>query len=261
MINDREYETILLENGTIQDLKQSLKYPENFENSNIKEIAQNLDTERTEVLVYYNNGTVIVFNYLTGDITYKQEVQQNIGLIDYIKQSLANIIPSGTNNTSKEYEESKELVEKLEEMPVEEAIQEVKPNNSTNTKNTQDNSTQETIQGSSTNTNSSLTEESITGTNNNGNSLTSSKNYVTSYNPETGTYEVYSVEEIINNSEEEPESETQKIQANGLEQFYESYNTSGKKTKIEPGLVIIITTITAIGILSIAIIRRAKYAK
>ena len=255
MINEREYETILLENGTIQDLKQSLKYPENFENSNIKEIAQNTDTERTEVLVYYNDGTVIVFNYLTGDIMYKQEEKQNPGLIDYIKQSLANIIPSSTNNTSKEYEESKELVEKLEEVPVEEAIQEVKPNNST---------TQET--NSSTNsqnieTNSSQTGENSSETSNNGNSLTSSKNYVTSYNPETGTYDVYSVEEIIEGSEEEPTSETEKIQANGLQQFYESYNTSGKKTKIEPGLVIIITTITAIGILSIAIIRRAKYAK
>ena len=260
MINEREYETILLENGTIQDLKQKLKYPENFENSNIKEIVQNSDTERTEVLVYYNNGTVIVFNYLTGDITYKQEEKQNPGLIDYIKQSLANIIPSSTNKTSKEYEESKELVEKLEEVPVEEAIQEVKPNNGTNSQNTEtNNSTEETTQE----TNSSSNTESIqnNGTSNNGNSLTSSKNYVTSYNPETGTYEVYSVEEIINNSEEEPTSETEKIQANGLEQFYESYNTTGKKTKIEPGLVIIITTITAIGILSIAIIRRAKYAK
>ena len=140
-------------------------------------------------------------------------------------------------------------------MPVEEAIQEVKPNNST---------TQET--NSSTNsqnieTNSSQTGENMTETSNNGNSLSSSKNYVTSYNPETGVYEVYSVEEIIEGSEEEPTSETEKIQANGLQQFYESYNTSGKKTKIEPGLVIIITTITAIGILSIAIIRRAKYAK
>ena len=260
MINEREYETILLENGTIQDLKQSLKYPENFENSNIKEIAQNTDTERTEVLVYYNDGTVIVFNYLTGDIMYKQEEKQNPGLIDYIKQSLANIIPSSTNNTSKEYEESKELVEKLEEVPVEEALQEVKPNNGTNTQNTEPNkSTEETTQE----TNSSSNTESIqnTGTNNNGNNLTSSKNYVTSYNPETGTYEVYSVEEIINNSKEEPTSETEKIQANGLQQFYESYNTTGKKTKIEPGLVIIITTITAIGILSIAIIKRAKYAK
>ena len=256
MINEREYETILLENGTMQDLKQSLKYPENFENSNIKEIAQNTDTERTEVLVYYNDGTVIVFNYLTGDIIYKQEEKQNPGLIDYIKQSLANIIPSSTNNTSKEYEESKELVEKLEEVPVEEAIQEVKPNNSTNSQNTEtNNSTEET--------NSSSNTESIqnNGTSNNGNSLTSSKNYVTSYNPETGTYEVYSIEEIINNNEEEPTSETEKIQANGLQQFYESYNTSGKKTKIEPGLSLIITTITAIGILSIAIIRRAKYAK
>ena len=243
MINEREYETILLEKGTIQDIKQSLKYPENFENSNIKEIVQNTDTERTEVLVYYNNGTVIVFNYLTGDIIYKQEEKQNPGLIDYIKQSLSNIIPSSIKNTSKEYEESKDLVEKLEEVPVEEAIQEVNQNNST---------TQET--NASTNTQNS-------GTSNNGNSLTSSKNYVTSYNPETGTYEIYSVEEIINNSEEEPTSETEKIQENGLQQFYESYNTTGKKKKIEPGLVIIITTITAIGILSIAIIRRAKYAK
>ncbi len=249
MINEREYETILLENGTIQDLKQKLKYPENFENSNIKEIAQNLDTERTEVLVYYNDGTVIVFNYLTGDIIYKQEEKQNPGLIEYIKQSLSNIIPSSTNKTSKEYEESKELVEKLEEVPVEEAIQEVKPNSGTNSQNTE------------TNSSTNIENTQNNGTSNNGNSLTSTKNYVTSYNPETGTYEVYSVEEIINNSEEEPESETEKIQANGLQQFYESYNTSGKKTKIEPGLVIIITTITAIGILSIAIIRRAKYAK
>ena len=270
MINEREYETILLENGTIQDLKQSLKYPENFENSNIKDIVQNSDTERPEVLVYYNNGTVIVFNYLTGDITYKQEVQQTIGLVDYIKQSLVNIIPSSTNNTSKEYEESKELVEKLEEVPVEEAIQEVTQNNSTtqetnsntNTQNTEtNNSTEETTQLNSTDTNSSSAGENSSGTINNGSSLTSTQNYVTSYNPETGTYEVYSVEEIINNSKEEPESETQKIQANGLEQFYESYNTSGKKTKIEPGLVIIITTITTIGILSIVIIKRAKYAK
>ena len=145
-------------------------------------------------------------------------------------------------------------------MPVEEAIQEVKPNNSTNSQNTEtNNSTEETTQE----TNSSSNTESIqnNGTSNNGNSLTSSKNYVTSYNPETGTYEVYSIEEIINNNEEEPTSETEKIQANGLQQFYESYNTSGKKTKIEPGLSLIITTITAIGILSIAIIRRAKYAK
>ena len=259
MINDREYETILLKNGTIQDLKQSLKYPENFENSNIKEIAQNSDRERPEVLVYYNDVTVIVFNYLTGETIYKQEEKQNPGLIEYIKQSLANIIPnitSSSNKEHKEYEESKELVEKLEEIPVEKAIKEVKLSNDPK---------QETTQSHPTDTNNgSQNGENFAGTNNNStnsNSLTLSKNYVTSYNPETGTYEIYSVEEIINNIEEEPESETEKIQANGLEQFYESYNTTGKKTKIEPGLVIIITTITAIGILSIAIIRRAKYAK
>ena len=140
-------------------------------------------------------------------------------------------------------------MEKLEKVPVEEAIQEVKPNSGTNSQNTE------------TNSSTNIENTQNNGTSNNGNSLTSTKNYVTSYNPETGTYEVYSVEEIIEGSEEEPESETEKIQANGLEQFYESYNTTGKKTKIEPGLVIIITTITAIGILSIAIIRRAKYAK
>ena len=190
MINEREYETILLENGTLQD----------------------------------------------------------------IKQSLSNIIPNSTKNTSKEYEESKELVEKLEEMPVEEAIQEVKPNNST----TQETNSSTNSQNTETNSSTNIENTQNNGTSNNGNSLTSTKNYVTSYNPETGTYEVYSVEEIINNSEEEPTSETEKIQANGLQQFYESYNTSGKKTKIEPGLVIIITTITAIGFLSIIILKRAK---
>ena len=142
-------------------------------------------------------------------------------------------------------------------MPVEEAIQEVKPNNST----TQETNSSTNSQNTETNSSTNIENTQNNGTSNNGNSLTSTKNYVTSYNPETGTYEVYSVEEIINNNQEEPKSETEKIQANGLQQFYESYNTSGKKTKIEPGLVIIITTITAIGILSIAIIRRAKYAK
>ena len=179
MINEREYETILLENGTLQD----------------------------------------------------------------IKQSLSNIIPNSTKNTSKEYEESKELVEKLEEMPVEEAIQEVKQNNSI---------TQET--NNSTNTQNTETNSSQTG----GNLAGTSKNYVTSYNPETGTYEVYNIEEIIESREEEPKSETEKIQANGLQQFYENYNTTGKKTKIQLGLVIIIITITAIGFLSIIILERAK---
>ena len=88
-------------------------------------------------------------------------------------------------------------------MPVEEALQEVKPNNGTNTQNTEPNkSTEETTQ--ETNSSANIENTQNTGTNNNGNNLTSSKNYVTSYNPETGTYEVYSVEKIINNNKEEP---------------------------------------------------------
>lgn len=91
------------------------------------------------------------------------------------------------------YNATKELVEKLQEVPVSKAteIKQAEAGNVTNQVEAE----------------------------NNGNE---NINYITTYNAQTKEYEIYNEEELLNTTEEVIETENEKIEKNNLQDFYAS---------------------------------------
>ena len=228
--NGKEYETVLGSDGKMYDLKEPITYPENFVNSDIESIGNNLNYDVKEVEVTYKNGDKIKFNYQTGEIISSSEsdTSDGVGLFDYLVEKISEI-GSYSSDVSQEittkYEESKELQTKLEETSIEEAIEKQNSNSS----------------------NTISSEEGIITTNNNeaNNSLKENK-YISMYNEETGEYEIYNEEELLDTNKEEVVSENEKIEANNLSEYYAS---EGETKNTNMGIVWIVLSIIGVGII------------
>ena len=224
--NGKEYETVLGSDGKIYELKESIAYPENFVNSDIESIGNNLNNDSHEVEVTYKNGDRIKFNYQTGEVISSNEsdTSDGVGLFDYLVEKISEIGNSNSDALQEiavKYEESKELQTKLEETSVEEAIE--KRNNS------------------------NYIENGVTAIENNetNNSLKENK-YISMYNEETGEYEIYNEEELLDTNKEEVVSENEKIEANNLSEYYAS---EGKTKNTKMGIVWIVISIIGVGII------------
>ena len=218
--NGKEYETVLGTDGKLYDLKEKLTYPENFKNEDIKSIGNNLDTEEKEVEVTYNNGDKIKFNYQTGEIISEEKLDENkTGLIEFIQDKLTTEEDAITTN-EQGYENTKELIQKLEEVPVEKA-EEIQNNNE-----------QQENQSESQNTNST--------------------NYITTYNTTSDRYEIYNEEELLNTTKQTVETENEKIEKNNLSSFYSAQIS---KAAEESGKTAIYIIILAVVIVLVILIR------
>ena len=224
--NGKEYETVLGSDGKLYDLKERITYPENFVNSDIESIGNNLDSDIKEMEVTYKNGDKLRFNYQTGEIisSSKADSSEELGLVDYIKEKISEIGDNSSNELSLElankYEESKKLQNKLEETSVEEAIKEQ-------------------------NSAGIMVGEESNETTEPNNSLEENK-YISMYNQETGEYEIYNEEELLDTSKEEVVSENEKIESNNLKDYYASEGET-KSTKM--GIVWIVISIIGVGII------------
>ena len=74
------------------------------------------------------------------------------------------------------------------------------------------------------------------------------------YNADTGEYEVYSEDEILNGEDENPVSETEKIKQNGLESVY-NYGTN-EESKPQANGAIIVVSIIAVAIIALVVLRK-----
>ena len=236
--NGKEYETVLGSDGKLYDLKESIEYPENFVNSDIESIGNNLNSDSHEVEVLYKNGDKIKFNYQTGEIISSSEsdTSDGVGLFDYIKERISEIGNSNSDlsqELANKYEDSKELQSKLEKTSVEEAIE--KQNNS------------------------NYIENGVTTTENNetNNSLKENK-YISMYNEETRQYEIYNEEELLDTSKEEVVSENEKIEANNLSEYYAS---EGETKNTNMGIVWIVLSIIGVGIILFVLGIRGRSSK
>ena len=225
--NGKEYETVLGSDGKLYDLKEPIAYPENFVNSDIESIGNNLNSDVKEVEVVYKNGDKIKFNYQTGEVISSSEAKdvEKTGLFDYLKEKISEIGNSNSDVSQEiktKYEASKELQTKLEETSVEEAIE--KQNIANEEQGT----------------------EGITGIENNvtNNSLTKNK-YISVYDEKIDDYLIYNEEELLDTTKEEVVSENEKIKANNLNEYYESEGET-KNTKL--GIVWIVIIIIGVGI-------------
>ena len=264
--NSKEYETILNENGVLKDLKEKLVYPDKFKNEGIKEICQNIDSEKTTVLVYYDNGEFTIFNYLTGEVNDSSVQKEKMNLIEYVKKNVYELFNTEEEKTNeKEYEETKEIVEKLEKIPIEIAIQENDASlNIDNTNNNIEPENNGQVDTELNNNNNNISNNNDNNGNNNNNSIGNTNNvtgqsYITSYNPETNKYEIYNEEEIINSKTEDPVSENNKIIDYGLNEFYDNMQYSKGENKEDlPIVLIIVLIISGIGVCIILVYRHLK---
>ena len=248
--NNKEYQTILNSAGELVNLKEQLQCPNNFLSSNIKQIVQNTDAEKPEIMVLYNTGKAIVFNYVTGQVTYENDEKADSGLVSYLTRSFSNIW-SDYEDRGQEYAKSKELEAKLAKLPIEEAIRE-------NNKNeTGTSSATNTIVNNSDNTLTTVNTDTNLTVNNDVSSTTAENSYITVYNADTGKYEVYSEDEILNGENENPVSETEKIKENGLEGVY-GYDTN-EEVKPQANGAVIVISIIAVAVIALLILRKVIY--
>ena len=230
--NGKEYETVLGSDGKIYDLKEPIEYPENFANSDIESIGNNLNNNSHEVEVIYKNGDKLKFNYQTGETISASEVNsETVSLFEYLKEKISKIGDSSSNKISKEimneYEDGKKLRNKLEKTSIEEAIK--KQNNSNHIENVANDENNET--------NNSLKE----------------RRYISIYNIEKDEYQIYQEEELLDTKKQEVISENEKIEANNLKEYYASEGEA-KNTKM--GIVWIALSIIGVVIILFAIKKR-----
>ena len=266
--NGKEYETVLGEDGRLYDLKEPIKYPENFVNEGIASVGNNLDSNdfvqnssenmmkeelfeevnennEHEIEVIYKNGDKIKFNYQTGEvISLTEEKQDKIRLFDYVKDKLSEIGNSNSGEfqeIQREYEESKVLQSKLEKVPVEVALQEQKLKEHNNNINKVENE------------NKKNSNNSEIGENNETNNSLKETKYISIYNAEKEDYQIYKEEELLDTSKKEAVSENEKIEANKLNEYYAS---EGKTTNTKMGIVWIALSIIGVVIILFAIKKR-----
>ena len=234
--NGKEYETVLGSDGKIYDLKEAIKYPENFVNNGIASMGNNLTSEDFgkklyEIEVTYKNGNKVRFNYQTGEIISLTEKLNKTELFDYVKDKLLEIGNSNSGELQEittKYEESKKLQNKLEKIPVEEALQRK-------------------------NSNTNKLDDIANSENNEANNSLKETRYISIYNTEKDEYQIYQEEELLDTTKQEVVSENEKIEANNLNKYYAS---EGKSRNKNMGILWITLSIIGVVIILFAIKKR-----
>lgn len=218
--NEKEYQTILGNDGKMYDLKEKLKYPENFINKNIKQIDINENEEKKEVIVLYNSGKVIVFNYMTGTEIYNNHVKNDINLFSFVIDSFSNINSMADdmyNGIYEDYGKSNILKEELIKKPLENINKSATDNNSKN------DSSYEVYSSADNN-----------------------MMYVNMYNTETKKFEVYNKKDLLDSDTKTVKSEDEKIIINGVGQYYNTNEKTDTNKGNDSGLMWIVLNISAI---------------
>lgn len=235
--NEKEYQTILGTDGKMYDLKEKINYPDDFENVGIKNITNNLETESKLIIVQYENGRIYIFNYITGEKIYDNEIKVDISLIEYIKDKM-NIEQIIIKDTEESYKESKNLEQKLTKMPIEKLM--------------------ETIEETTNTTNEAINKkDNVTNTNTNTQTMSYTNNkYISVYDSTNEKFVVYNTNEIFDMDKEEIVSENVKIESQiQLSQYYFSSSNKQISKKIN-GLIWIIITIIIIMISLVILYKR-----
>lgn len=222
--NGKEYETVLGTDGKLYDLKEKLTYPDKFKNEDIESIGNNLNNNSHEIDVVYKNGAKVKFNYQTGEIISEETTEESkTGLLEFIQEKLTTEEDAITTN-EQAYEDTKELIQKLEEVPVEKA-EEIQKND------------EQQKNGESKNTNTT--------------------NYIATYNITSDSYEIYSEKELLSTAKQTAETENEKIDKSNLSSFYAAQISKAPEKSGKTAIYIIILVI----VIALAILMRYNINK
>lgn len=117
--NGKSYVIYLGIDGKLHSLKDDIKMPRRFKNSNIKSISTDMYNDSDIVFVLYENGDYIVFNYLTGKVI-EEKMSSNKDLVSYFTSYFTNT--RVTNKKSKKYNESEKLISKINKKGISEVL-------------------------------------------------------------------------------------------------------------------------------------------
>lgn len=195
--NGKKYE-VVLKNGKLYNLYDNMAFPDGFINEGIKSISNNIDGNSNLIAVLYDNGNYICFNYKTKEIVILNKERYE-SITNYLSRSLkssfkykANVLSSVPNENIESYNEINELVDKLNEKPIINVIEE---------KNEVKENKEDTINSksdSSKNSSNSLNKDSSDITTYNINN-SDKYNYNVYYNQQSNEYEVYELNSFISN--------------------------------------------------------------
>ncbi len=234
MYNTTDYQVSLM-NGSLVVLKNKLKYPGYFNNSEIVEVSFDKTSAQTVMLIRYSNDYVYAFDYYTGDELYSYGTKLSTSLFKFIFDGFSNDDNLASSNDS--YGESKSLLGELDKLTNQEVIDKLNP-------------------GSENGSSNEIQEKPITGSNQ-GTSYSSDEvveQYIQVYNYDTDSYEVYSVSELLDSEKEKVTSETAKINNDTF-----LYNYFYNKTNTLDNVVKIIIYVVIIGLVLVNLIVFARY--
>ena len=83
-LNGEQYQTVLGNDGMMVDMMQDdWNIPEEVDNQAIVRMSNTLMSSVPYVLVEYNNGGIIGYNYATGDILFDNSIENKVSILDY----------------------------------------------------------------------------------------------------------------------------------------------------------------------------------
>ena len=262
--NNKQYETILGEDGVMYDLLTKINYPSNFKNKDIIAMTSNVENNNNVVLVYYANGKVYGFNYVTGEEVYDNNVKdENVNLANYILENLSTANISYNINKA-DYIAATELASKLDKVSIDEATEKINKENNQNIEinidgendKKSDINEEDNKNNNVTGNDSNVTQNVLDTTKNNTNNL--DNKYVTTYDPGTQSYVVYSTAELIKSDAPKTQTENEKINGNkDLISYYTNLSTSKSKLK-DTGIIIIAGIVASICVILIILYRKTN---
>lgn len=113
------YVSVLGKDGSIYDLKTSIKIPANLSNKEILSISNNIYSTSSKVIVIYKTGKVVVFDYRTGEQIIVEKPTEDISIFDYFQQNFSKSGGSLIKNNIEDYEKALNLKELLKDNPIE----------------------------------------------------------------------------------------------------------------------------------------------
>ena len=265
--NNKQYETILGEDGVMYDLLTKINYPSNFKNKDIIAMTSNIENNNNVVLVYYANGKVYGFNYVTGEEVYDNNVKdENVNLANYILENLSTANISYNINKA-DYIAATELAGKLDKVSIEEATEKINKENNQNIEvdiningendNNSDINDSDSDKDNNVVSQKSQTTENVLNTTQNSTNNLDNK-YVTTYDPGTQSYVVYSTAELIKSDAPKTQTENEKINGNkDLISYYTNLSTSKEKLK-DTGIILIAGIIASICVILIILYRKTN---
>lgn len=113
-LNGEMYQTVLGNDGMMVDMMQDdWNIPEEVENEAIVRMSNTLNASVPYVLVEYNNGGIIGYNYATGEILFDNSIENKVSLWDYAVSFFADDEESQYANINKTYSANAQLSDQI----------------------------------------------------------------------------------------------------------------------------------------------------